>query len=312
VLELMLLPREIIAFCVTTGDVTVSRHVIARDNVAALIAREDNDAAGELYDLLIRQSARSLSRARQLIVIADAALQQVPFAALFDTATKRYLIETMAVALAPSASALQRGERGSAQPTAIAVALPTGELHHTVALPEGAAELDDIDYAYGRVTKIRAHAASLSAMEAAAANADIIHIAGHTERQSGSGDAALLFRGRGAGIEPVTWSRIASMKLGRPVVVLAACETLRTPPSPQAQAFSLGSGFLAAGATDVIGTLTPVADNEARTLFQSLHRELARGRSAVASLQHAQIEAIAAHSRGWRAMAVLTNRIEHG
>ena len=311
VLELMLLPRELIAFCVTADDLAVARSSVEPERVATLLARTDDDSARGLHDLLIRPSSRSLTHAKQLIVIADAALQHVPFAALFDSTTKRYLIETIAVATAPSASALQRDTRSSEPLTAVAVALPTGESHQTVALPEGAAELDDIGRTYGRVTKIGAEAASLSAMEAAAANAGILHIAGHTERLPASGDAALLFRGRDSAIEPVTWSRIAAMKLGGPVVVLAACETLRAPASPQAQSLSLGSGFLAAGATDVIGTLTPVADNEARMLFQSVHRQLARGRSATAALQQAQIEAIAAHSRGWRAVAVLTNRIEH-
>jgi CHAT domain-containing protein/tetratricopeptide (TPR) repeat protein len=311
VLELMLLPREVIAFCVTADELAVARNSIESDKVAALLTRTDDDAARGLYDLLIRPSARSFARARQLIIVADAELQHLPFAALFDSTTKRYLIETLAVATAPSASALQRGTRSNDPLTAVAVALPTGELQQTVALPESAAELDDVGRAYGSVTKIGAEAASLSAMEAAAANAGILHIAGHTERLPASGDAALLFRGRGSAVEPVTWSRIAAMKLGRPVVVLAACETLRAPPSPQAQSLSLGSGFLAAGATDVIGTLTPVADNEARVLFQSLHRQLARGRSAVAALRQAQIEAIAAHGRGWRAVAVLTSRIRN-
>ncbi len=147
--------------------------------------------------------------------------------------------------------------------------------------------------------------ASLSAL--ATASADVIHIAGHTERQPGLGESALLFRGG-----PVTWSRIATMRIGRPIVVLAACETLRAPASPDAHSLSLGAGFLAAGASAVIGTLTPVADNEARQIFRSVHRELARGRGAADALQRADLEAIAADSTAWWAVAVLTNTIDSG
>jgi CHAT domain-containing protein len=98
-----------------------------------------------------------------------------------------------------------------------------------------------------------------------------------------------------------------------PVVVLAACETLRAP-SPEAATLGLGGGFLAAGATAVIGTLTPIPDNDARDLFRTIHRELARGRSAAAAVCQSQLDAIAAespdHRTAWRAVAVLTNRID--
>ncbi|HVR38746.1 MAG TPA: CHAT domain-containing protein, partial [Thermoanaerobaculia bacterium] len=79
-------------------------------------------------------------------------------------------------------------------------------------------------------------------------------------------------------------------------------------------ALSLGGGFLAAGATAVIGTLAPVPDNDARALFRIIHRELARGQSPAAAVRTAQREAIANEARGqksaWRAIAVLTNRID--
>jgi CHAT domain-containing protein/tetratricopeptide (TPR) repeat protein len=312
VLELVVLPREVIAFAVTARDVAVSRHTIDRDRVVALAAGKHEDAARELYDLLIRPSQTAVSHTGQLIVVADAALQEVAFAALEDRVTRRRLIETMTVATAVSAGGLEPAQRTGALPSILALALPSGD-GASVALPESEAELGTLASMYRSARVIDRDGASLAAL-ASGAGADVLHLGGHTERQPGPGDAALLFRGRESGVEPVTWTRIASMKLGRPVVVLAACETLRVPPSPQAQALSLGGGFLAAGATAVIGTLTPIPDNDARDLFRTIHHELARGRSAAAAARQAQLEAISAESRdhnsAWRSVAVLTNRIE--
>jgi CHAT domain-containing protein len=83
---------------------------------------------------------------------------------------------------------------------------------------------------------------------------------------------------------------------------------------PSSQALSLGGGFLAAGAGVVVGTLTPIPDNDARDLFRAVHRELARGRSAAAAVRQTQLEAIAGESHGhrtaWRSVSVLTNHIE--
>jgi CHAT domain-containing protein len=313
VLELIVLPREVIAFRVSAGDAAVSRHAIDRDDVLSLAAREDDDAARELYDLLIRPSQPSLARARQVIVVADAALQEVAFAALLDRTTGRRLIEQMPVSVALSASSLERAQRGSAPPSVVVLALPTGG-GTSVALPESETELGAIAAMYRRAIAIDRDRASLASLADAAGSAEVIHIGGHTERQPGPGDAALLFRGRGTDVERVTWTRIAAMNLGRPVVVLAACETLRVPPSPQSQALSLGGGFLAAGATTVIGTLTTIPDNDARDLFRAIHRELARGRGAASAVQRAQLDAIAEEARGrrtaWRSVAALTSGIE--
>ena len=104
------------------------------------------------------------------------------------------------------------------------------------------------------------------------------------------------------------------MKLAPATVVLAACQTLRTPASDQVQSASLAGGFLAAGARAVIGTLEPVPDNDARRIFRAIHGHLGRGESASGALRQATLEAIQrepeARRGSWRAIAVLTTTIE--
>jgi CHAT domain-containing protein len=124
-----------------------------------------------------------------------------------------------------------------------------------------------------------------------------------------------LFVGGSGKLERVSWKTIvASPSPNRGVVVLAACETLRPPSSTATRALSLGAAFSAAGAGDVVGTLTPVGDRDARLLFGALHRHLAAGERPAEALRGVQQEAIimdktSGGRRAWRAIALLTRRI---
>jgi CHAT domain-containing protein len=136
------------------------------------------------------------------------------------------------------------------------------------------------------------------------AHADVLHIAGHTGRDR-SDDAALVF----AGHERLAWSAVAAMPLHARVVTLSACETLRDPAHAGGRALSLGAGFLAAGARDVVGTLVPVTDTDARVLFRNVHRRLAAGVEPSEAVRLAQLDDLAAGGSAWRALAVATTRI---
>ncbi|HEV7767021.1 MAG TPA: tetratricopeptide repeat protein [Thermoanaerobaculia bacterium] len=302
VMELVMLPGELVAFCITSDDATVKRRSISNERLAALVARKQD---AELYDLLIRPGERALSRVRQLVVVADPALADVSFAALYDNVRKQHLVERFPIALAPSASALRSVVRETAPRVILAVALPSGETSGSAGLPASVVELRDVVSGYAEHSSLTN--ATFASLIDASPRADVIHIAGHTERQPGPGEAALLFRG-----EAISWRGIASHPLARAsIVVLAACETLRAPGSAHARALSLGGAFLAAGAEDVIGTLAPVPDEQARVIFTSIHLQLSRGIDAATALRSAQLEAIASRrGAAWRDVAVLTTRIQ--
>jgi CHAT domain-containing protein len=285
VLEVIALPEEIVAICVTSRDAAMAKHAV-----------DFNEA--RLYDAIIRPFDSLLAGSRQLIVVADRALQAVPFAALYDSSAKRYLVERLAVSTAMSAGTLRPMQHGAAN-ALLAVALPSGESN--AGLPETSREIGDVSALYASAVTIAPEQATFAAFADAAPNANVIHIAGHTQRQSDDAGTALLFAH-----DRVTWSSIALRRLPRmPVVVLAACETLRQ----QARAMTLGDGFLAAGAADVIGTLTPIADADARDLFQSIHRHLAAGDVPAQAVRAAQLEALSRHAESWRAVASLTRCI---
>jgi hypothetical protein len=280
VLELVVLPHELVAFCVTANQLNAARTPIER---SAVMQRTDR-----WYELLLQPSEQAFAGARQLLVVADPLLAAVPFGALYEGA-----------ALAPSAAVLQRA--AAARPRSLlAVALPAGE---RVALPESEREANEIASLYARTRLLAGEDATLSAFTAAAPGADVVHIAGHTSREPGAGNAALVF----ASGQRAAWQTIAATHFAKgALVLLSACETLRPPPGRTARAFTLGDGVLAAGAAEVIGTLTPIADVDARQIFRAIHQRIAGGESAANAVREVQHDLPAAR----RSVALLTTRID--
>jgi tetratricopeptide (TPR) repeat protein len=314
VLEIVALPSEVVTFALSRNDMEAARRPRTAVDVAAIADRSiagDEHACIELYDELIRPLSRVVDGAGSLIVVSDPILSRVPFAALLDSSTGRRLVERVSISIAPSGNSLRAAPSRRLLSLA-GIALPSRD--EAAQLPETDKELAEIAALYPRATTIPAARATWSAFQAAAASADVVHIAGHTERQAGEGEEALLFAGpRGDTVDRVSWKTVLSTHtLQSQVVVLAACETLRLPASSQTRALSLGAAFSDSGA-DVIGTLMPIADRDAHALFRAVHRRLAAGLSAAEALRAVQIEAIhdsdGNSTSAWRALAVLTQRI---
>ena len=125
---------------------------------------------------------------------------------------------------------------------------------------------------------------------AKAADADVIHFAGHSSTDLDTpSNSALLF-------EPakvLTAGTIMRARLDRhPVVVLAACGTGRGRIRPNEGVDSLAGAFLGAGARDVVATLWDVQDASMVTVFRSFHRNLQRGARCADALRATQISLI--------------------
>ncbi|HEX7680615.1 MAG TPA: CHAT domain-containing protein, partial [Thermoanaerobaculia bacterium] len=320
VLEISVLPGEVVTFAVTENDSGVGRRARSSETLPALagqsVSENGTAAASVLYDDLIRPVEAILGNARTVIIIPATTLRSAAFSALYDGTSRRYLIERFAVATAASSSSLQRDAVARNNVSMAAISLPSAGATDSAALPDGAREIGDIVSMYRNAQSISPGGATLAALHRAASTADVLHITGHTESQPNGGDHALLLTGgAGTGVERVSSKTIlASMPTHSALVVLAACETLRPPASAATHALSLGEAFSAAGATDVVGTLAPVGDRDARLLFTEFHRQVANGARPVDALRTVQQEAIAADPerggrRSWRAVALLTRRI---
>jgi CHAT domain-containing protein len=302
VVTLVVLPREVVSLTVTEHGATAARSAIAREDLAGLAARDDDAAASALYDVLIRPAAPSLADARALIVVPDELLERVSFAALRDA--NQTLIERMPVAIAPNAMSLVAHTDAARPAIVTTIGLPSGAAAGSVTLPEVEIELAEIGRLYWTLRRVSPANTSARGLEENAAGADVLHIAGHTEGDPATGDQALALVGG-----PVTWRTIAAMHNMAPVVVLSACNTLRRTHDPSRRALSLAAAFLAAGAREVIGTLAPIGDADARALFLALHEQLAKGIAAPAALRNVQLTQLRHASGAWRRLALLTTTI---
>jgi CHAT domain-containing protein len=164
-------------------------------------------------------------------------------------------------------------------------------------LPEVELELAEIGRLYRTL-----RSGTAGTIEESAAGADVLHIAGHTSETAG--EEALANAGGG-----VSWRTIAAMHGMPPLVVLSACNTLRRPPESDRRSLSLAGAFLAAGARDVVGTLAPIGDADARVLFLALHEQLVRGVTPPAALRNVQLAQLRRPGGAWRRIALLTTTI---
>jgi CHAT domain-containing protein len=319
-LEIVALPRELVTIAVTSGDVAVGRNPLNEEQVAVLASASSGEdampALMALYDAIVRPVDATLAGASRVIVVADPRLEGVPFAALFDRGARRFLVERVAVAMASSATSLMHDDAPHRLASVVAIGLPSGAAAAVRGLPESEREVQDIAQLYAHAIRIApAEATWVAFTRAASRNIDMLHIAGHTERQPGAGDAALLFAGApGESVNRITWKSIsAASRIDAKVVVLSACETLRRPVSANTRALTLAEAFIATGAREVVGTLVPIADRDARELFRAFHQGIVAGDDTVDALRNAQLAALRGEPRNalpaWAGLAVLSTRI---
>lgn len=296
--EYAVLPRSVVAFCVARGRITAQRIEIDRhelqarvDGFADRIRRRDDLAAihrdgAALHRLLIEPLRSRLGGLDELVIVPDGRLQAVPFAALLDERSGRYLAEEFVIRFAPSAS-FRRDAGGELAP-ALVIADPRTSLGPR--LPGSRDEAARIATLYG-ATLLAGEAATRAAFTGAAAGSGLIHFAGHANSDAGSSYGALLLAPAGSDSGVVGATDVARLRLDRhPLVILAACGTFRGSALHVAGMSSLSRAFLFAGARGVVGTLWEIDDEVSATLFLRIHERLRAGLPPARALRDAQLD----------------------
>lgn len=304
VVEYAALPHVLVIFCIARHQVTAHMVAIDRDVLAerasafgVMIRRrvaieELRTHAASLFNLLLAPVRSELTNIDDLVLVADRHLYGFPFAALFDDSSAAYLAEKFTIRMVPSAATVREdGPMVTLQP-ALIVADPATQ--RWPRLPESLKEGNLIAADYHGATTLSGEAATRARFLEAAPESALIHFAGHadsdTERSYG---ALVLADSAGSGV--LASSDIARLKLPKqPLVVLAACGTLRDEAIQASGMPGLARSFLVAGARAVAGTLWEIDDDVATPFFLSFHQHLRAGESparAVRSAQGAMIRA---------------------
>jgi CHAT domain-containing protein len=300
---------------VEIGETALAQRVrIAREPLAGATRGQDVPGAlGELHDLLLGPAiaAGALNGAAHLLIVPHGPLGAVPFAALWNRKTGRFLVEDQVLSYLPAVAALAGGRP--------AVPAPMGRLVVFAPLPDSLPGTAREARAIGRLvpgSEMRLGRASGEVELRRALDAGrSIHLASHGSHnpQNPLFSRVIAGRDRGPGTGDdgrLEVHEILGLRTTSPLVFLSGCETGlgaagQDPFAQGGDEGSLSQAFLVAGAGRVVATLWRVGDAGAAELAERFYGRLSSGATPEEALAAAQRQMIPA--RGgftWAAYAV--------
>jgi CHAT domain-containing protein len=255
----------------------------------------------ELHRTLLAPVGDRVRGAGALVVVPDKILHLLPFAALVDPDTGRYVIQDHALSVSPSANVyvhcLERVGSVSKGGSALIVAadeFDRSRFPRLDPLRRAAEEARRIAAAYpGSRLLAGAEATREHFLDLASRGPQMIHFAGHALLNADHPDLSMLvFAGNGGkdGATVVYSFEVAGMNLAATrLVVLSACSTAAGRLSASEGATSLARSFLAAGVPAVVASLWDVDDPAAARLLVELHRRLRSGDDPITAVRAVQL-----------------------
>lgn len=283
------------------------KRLIARLRSAIATDQGFAEPAAALYRFLVLPLG--LPPAGPIVIVPDKYLHLLPFSALRDPTSGRYLVEDHPIALSPSAGlyldcAARSHARGARAGSILIVADPAFDRSLAPALerlPFAAADAAAIARTYGGADLLTGSQATPARFLSAIGSHAIVHYGGHAQLDPRSPYLSRLLMAPDGASPGVLFARDL---YGRrfpetELVVLAACATAGDQVADSEGVSSLARPFLAAGVPAVIGTLWRVDDAAAAALSVELHRELAGGAEAAAALRGAMLHLLRSPSSAW-------------
>jgi CHAT domain-containing protein len=254
---------------------------------------EIKQAGAELYQLLI---PTDLDPNKQLGLLADKSLYQLPFASLVSGAGK-YLLEDYALFYAPSASVLvlatdnARRKEQVLSESVLSVGNPDFDREdnpNLADLPDAETEAKVIAGNYLKRLEMVGSEATKEKFLLNFANVEVVHFAGHfvANRQS-PGKSKLLFAGGDLRSKQLSDYKLPRAKL----FVLSACETGFERYNKSEGAIGIARTLLALGVPLVVASQWKVDSEPTKDLMIAFHRNRKQlGLSSAESLRRAQLE----------------------
>jgi CHAT domain-containing protein len=321
--EYALVGDTLLAWTLSDAVLILTRTIVSREGLDEIIQRTraalelrahgpavDADLEA-LYDILVRPIEAQIAGGAVLTVVADGELAALPFAALRDRRSGRYLVEDLAVRFAQRIDGGEDADRRETQSpgSALLVSDPAFDAAAYPALarlPGAAAEVQALAAEYPDARVLAGAAATGPAFAAAFGRAAVVHFAGHAifdDEQPERSALLLAPDGNGSG-DGLTAAEVERLDLrGVRLVVLSACQTLRSRAGRSGGFAGLSGALLAAGADGVVGSLWRVDDELTRALMVEFHREFRRSDDGAAALRAAQLRLLRAPDPAQRSPA---------
>jgi CHAT domain-containing protein/tetratricopeptide (TPR) repeat protein len=273
---------------------------------------------GELHQQLIAPLEESgwLAGKSRLTIVPHGDLHYLPFAALLDGASGRFLVERYELAVTPSAAVwLTLDARRRSRATVRLVALAP----RPDALPASRREVEAIARLQGTGGLVLiGRAATKDAFRREAPNARVLHLATYGILNKANPLFSFVELAPSPGDDGrLEVHDVFGLRLTADLVVLSACQTaLGSGAQSDVPAgddwVGLARAFLHAGALRVVASLWPVQDRATSLLMERFYREYAGGAASATALALAQRTMLAtpgtAHPFYWAAFEVVGQR----
>lgn len=275
------------------------------------------EEAGRLHTLLFNPLHAELDAATRLLISPDAALHELPFAALWNAREKRWLIEQAPIAIIDSLSvraAILRSASRAQGGSLLAVGeplLPTrtnedaerGAFAGTQApLPGARAEMALLRKRFGADARVLTGSeATEAAVKSQSGNAETLHFAVHAIYDSARPSQSALLLAAGIGDDADDgmlhiWEVFEQLQLDAELIVLSACETARGEQFLGEGLLGFSRAFHFAGARNVLATLWRIEDSSTADLMRSFYSEPETHIDPAAALRNAMLQLINSHA----------------
>lgn len=272
----------------------------AADTSAAPLAGGRATALTQLYDALLRPGLAGVAPNTRLHLVPDGPLYGLPWPALRDRRSQRYLVEQFPFDVVVELRAQGEEPAHDDAPSWRHVAVfADPQAARSRPLPAVAEDVQVIHEALGAqgaaVTHYAGDALTREAFEQALYANDLVHYSGHgTVDVWDPSRSRLVLRADADGVvrDAVTAGQLEALGAARggampALVVLAACDTAaysdRLPHS-----VALVRPLLEAGTREVMGALRPLPDKDYHAIIERFYAGLSRGESPVDALTSAQ------------------------
>ncbi|HEV2719371.1 MAG TPA: CHAT domain-containing protein, partial [Thermoanaerobaculia bacterium] len=244
--------------------------------------------------------------AADIVIVPDRELRGLPFAALRNPDTKRYVVEDHALSMSGSALlyvfAVLRDRDLSRDTAALLVGDPAFDPKSTLAqglqrLPNARREVADIRALYPRSEVLLDEDATPQRFLGMAGSHAIVHIAAHGVVNGEDPSQSFLLL-HGVLDAEMLMKELHTDKTR--IVVLGACSTAGGLPVGAAGIAPLVRPIIGAGVPGVIGALWDIDDATAAALLVSFHRHYRLGSDAAKALREAQLELLHSSNPGER------------
>ncbi len=300
-----------------------------------------NKLAHQAYQVLVAPALSKLSNIKQLIVVPDNVLAQIPFEAFLTDSVETttpytdlpYLLREYSISYSYSLGLLTQNNRPMAQPTrsgilgfapfyasTLPVSTERSMRHRNLRkkirdLPAAQAELEALEQQFeGRF--LYKEQASEAAFKEMAKQYSILHLAMHGSVNEHVPLLSSLIFTEVEGEEEDNFleaHEISHLELNAELVVLSACETGYGQFKTGEGLFSLARSFMYAGAPSMVVSLWTVNDYSTAVVMEQFYQQLAAGVNKAEALRQAKLyylehnSGILAHPNFWSPFIQLGN-----